>query len=181
MEAEKEKDPLLSTIESCRPTSSQEAILTTCPLLRLEIIEPYWVELSSPSSEVASSHPAGTAMVTPAASSHHQAEEDDMVFHTPPEHHHNSHLSSSEDELCAERVRVPKKVGVRVSEGELNDDAESEQIRVPTEGFDGEKFLNVFEVVCDGDKDVDFLATAKSRGLTFPPPRWWPPPEGGAQ
>uniref|UniRef100_A0A5B7B7M1 Uncharacterized protein n=1 Tax=Davidia involucrata TaxID=16924 RepID=A0A5B7B7M1_DAVIN len=27
----------------------------------------------------------------------------------------------------------------------------------------------------DGSEDVDFLETAKRRGMTFPRPRWWPP------
>ncbi|KAI3707399.1 hypothetical protein L6452_25880 [Arctium lappa] len=30
------------------------------------------------------------------------------------------------------------------------------------------------------DEDIDFLKTAKRRGMTFPRPRWWPP-EGGLQ
>lgn len=40
------------------------------------------------------------------------------------------------------------------------------------------KFLDVLKVVVGdidgGTEDVDFLETAKRRGLTFPKARWWP-------
>ncbi|EYU21303.1 hypothetical protein MIMGU_mgv1a012741mg [Erythranthe guttata] len=60
------------------------------------------------------------------SSSSRQQSEEDPVFHTPPEHHNHSQLSSSEDQNgdggCCRSEKV------RVSEGELEDEADSHKL-----------------------------------------------------
>lgn len=74
--------------------------------------------------------------------------------------------------------RLPLSVNGRdQNNGEKGDYSKHEAIR---NALDRALKMLVGEPKDDCHEDIDFLKTAKRRGMTFPRPRWWPP-EGGLE
>ncbi|KAL7100242.1 hypothetical protein ACP275_09G135300 [Erythranthe tilingii] len=182
MEAENEQDPFAVIFDFCRPTASQEAEFPNCPMDRKSemVRRPDPVECSS-SSDPTSSEQTPIRMVSlPAtSSSSRQQSEEDPVFHTPPEHHNHSQLSSSEDqnldELLSRAVGDGGCCGsekVRVSEGELEDEADSHKLlalidelerdTVPVD--DTEKIASETQVIETVDIDEVIVADSEDAG-----------------